>query len=38
MVILKSPQEILDYLKGGYEGNEKIQDMKVLNLIREFKM
>jgi len=34
--ILKSPKEIWDYLKGKYEGNEKIRSMKVLNLIRKF--
>ena len=38
IMTLKSPKEIWEYLKVGYEENEKIQDMKVLNLIREFEM
>jgi len=37
-MILKSPKEIWDYLKGEYDENEKIRSMKVLNLIREFEM
>jgi len=38
IMTLKSPKEIWEYLKAKYEGNEKIQCMKVLNLIREFEM
>jgi len=33
---LKSPKEICQYLKVEYDGNEKIQGTKFLNLIREF--
>jgi len=38
IMTLKSPKEIWEYLKAEYEGNEKIRDMNVLNLIREFEM
>jgi len=34
IMTLKSAKEILHYMKGEYEGNEKIHGMKVLNLIR----
>ncbi|XP_027905830.1 uncharacterized protein LOC114165389 [Vigna unguiculata] len=38
IMTLKSPKEILEYLKAEYEGNEKIRGMKVLNLIKEFEV
>ena len=38
IITLKAPKENWEYLKAEYEGNEKIQGMKVLNLIREFEM
>jgi len=38
IMTLKSLKEIWEYLKAEYERNEKIQGMKVLNLIREFEM
>lgn len=34
----KSSENNWDYLKGKYEGNKKIQGMKVLNMIREFEV
>ena len=38
IMTLKSPKKNWEYLKVGYEGDKKIRGMKVLNLIREFKM
>ncbi|XP_022953935.1 uncharacterized protein LOC111456343 [Cucurbita moschata] len=35
---LKTAKEIWDYLKAEYEGDERIRGMKVLNLIRDFKL
>ncbi|RDY11755.1 hypothetical protein CR513_03529, partial [Mucuna pruriens] len=35
---LKSAKAIWDYLKGEYAGDERIQSMQVLNLIREFEL
>ena len=35
---LKTAKEIWDFLKGEYEGNERIKGMQVLNLIREFEL
>ena len=34
----KTAQEIWDFLKQEYEGNERVRGMQVLNLIREFEM
>ena len=34
----KTVQEIWDFLKQEYEGNERVRGMQVLNLIREFEM
>ncbi|KAJ8751718.1 hypothetical protein K2173_025889 [Erythroxylum novogranatense] len=34
----KSAKEIWDYLKGEYEGDERIRGMQVLNLIRDFEL
>lgn len=38
IISLKSTKEIWDYLKAEYEGDERIQGMQVLNLIREFEL
>nr|AFN88190.1 gag-pol polyprotein [Phaseolus vulgaris]AFN88205.1 gag-pol polyprotein [Phaseolus vulgaris] len=38
IMAIKSSEKIWDYLKGKYEGNKKIQGMKVLNIIREFEL
>ncbi|GMJ09478.1 hypothetical protein HRI_004617000 [Hibiscus trionum] len=35
---LKSAKEIWDYLKTEYEGDEKIREMQVLNLVRDFEL
>ena len=35
---LKTANEIWDFLKKEYEGNERVKGMQVLNLIREFEM
>ncbi|KAH0679210.1 hypothetical protein KY284_020295 [Solanum tuberosum] len=35
---MKSVAEIWEYLKKEYQGNEKVQNMQVMNLIREFEM
>ncbi|XP_039068146.1 uncharacterized protein LOC120214276 [Hibiscus syriacus] len=35
---LKSANEIWDYLRAEYEGNEKICGIQVLNLVREFEL
>ncbi|XP_006603271.1 uncharacterized protein [Glycine max] len=35
---LKTANQILDFLKQEYEGNEKVKGMQVLNFIREFEM
>ncbi|KAH0757857.1 hypothetical protein KY290_021350 [Solanum tuberosum] len=35
---MKSATEIWEYLKKEYQGNEKVQNMQVMNLIREFEM
>ena len=35
---LKTTNEIWNFLKKEYEGNEQVKGMKVLNLIREFEM
>jgi len=35
---LKTPKEIWDYLKEEYEGDERIRDMQVLNLMSEFEL
>lgn len=34
----KTFKEIQDFLKQEYERNERIEDIQVLNLIREFEM
>ncbi|KAF3656548.1 Histone-lysine N-methyltransferase ATXR2 [Capsicum annuum] len=38
IMTLKSAKEIWDYLKEEYTGDERIRDMKMLNLIREFEL
>jgi len=38
IMTLKSPKEIWEYLKAGYEGNENIQGMNVVKLIKKFEM
>ncbi|XP_019246312.1 PREDICTED: uncharacterized protein LOC109225960 [Nicotiana attenuata] len=38
VMAFKSAKEIWDYLKEEYTGDERIQGMKVLNLIREFEL
>jgi len=35
---MKSVAEIWEYLKKEYQGNERVQNMQVMNLIREFEM
>ena len=35
---LKTENEIWDYLKSEYEGDERIKGMQVLNLVREFEL
>ena len=36
IMTLKTPKAIWDYLKEEYEGDERIRDMQVLNLMSEF--
>ncbi|RDX89222.1 hypothetical protein CR513_29082, partial [Mucuna pruriens] len=36
IMTIKSPKSIWDYLKEEYAGDERIRDMQVLNLMREF--
>ncbi|XP_027343406.1 uncharacterized protein LOC113855977 [Abrus precatorius] len=38
IMAMKSAFEVWNFLKGEYEGNERIKGMKVLNLIREFEV
>lgn len=38
IMTLKTANEIWNFLKEEYEGNEKVKGMQVLNLIKEFKM
>ncbi|RDX98814.1 hypothetical protein CR513_18215, partial [Mucuna pruriens] len=38
IMTLKSAKAIWDYLKGEYAGDERIQSMQVLNLMREFEL
>nr|XP_025888813.1 uncharacterized protein LOC101263640 [Solanum lycopersicum] len=35
---LKSAKEVWDYLKNEYEGDERIRELQVLNLVREFEL
>jgi len=35
---LKSAKDVWDYLKKEYVGDERIHDMQILNLIREFEL
>jgi hypothetical protein len=35
---LRTANEIWDFLKKEYEGNERVKGMEVLNLIRKFEM
>ena len=38
IMTLKTANQIWDFLKQEYEGNEKVKGMQVLNFIREFEM
>ena len=38
IMTLKTANEIWNFLKKEYEGNERVKGMQVLNLIREFEM
>ena len=38
IMTLKTANEIWDFLKKEYEGNERVKGMEVLNLIRKFEM
>ncbi|KAK9161296.1 hypothetical protein Syun_007637 [Stephania yunnanensis] len=38
IMTMKTTHEIWNFLKGEYEGDERIKDMRMINLIREFEM
>ncbi|KAF3664873.1 putative protein ASPARTIC PROTEASE IN GUARD CELL 2-like [Capsicum annuum] len=38
IIQMKSAVEIWEYLENEYQGNERVQNMQVMNLIREFEM